>query len=404
MERMSHGGQQQDGWPAKTSPSLAVKDHSKKNDSHLKAEDQAQSLINFVLAGVDPDQLMNATVEQIHESGAGPWAIGSRLKINKAVTAEKVGGGSVSLSKGDVVSVVMPNLGEQGQDRMVLLSDGATKAIVPFDALGEGLEEMGSLQGPAGHAVPSAGGKAAQLSSKAQGDKEPKAIPAVQKKGAGSAQQLPSRAQGQSEPSMDASAQKMGSKSAQQLPAKAQEAKREVLAFLDEMMDSSKDFRTYRKVNEVRRKIDSLESRELFSKLHDMLFSETEQFSLDQVDSLVSEAYGNPHDDRDKKKPFGGMKKASDKSESTPKPLPTIPSMGVVGNQPKSEASSDDHSASMKSHAEKGKKVSGLKDPPAKDQTPGKVKPAPGLKEAYTAKLGSMLTRLDELATEKSRA
>lgn len=145
------------------------------SDKMSIAEEQVSGLIDLVLDGQDPEELINSVFEEINEGpGNGPYHIGSKVKINTGWSGEGVDGRTVSVSKGDVVSVVMANLGEEGQDRMVLLSDGKTRVVVPYAILGEGLEEQESLdKGPKGHEVPPAKGKlGGVVRGKAQGDNQ----------------------------------------------------------------------------------------------------------------------------------------------------------------------------------------------------------------------------------------
>jgi len=178
-------------------------------------EDQVGGLIDLVLDGQNAEELIDGVYDEIQEGqGGGPFPIGSRVKINKGWSGEGVDGGNVSVSRGDVVSVVMPNLGKQGQDRMVLLADGKTRVVVPFAILGENLEEQNMLkQGPKGHAVSAAKGKlGGTVSGKAQGDHTTpeqtalKPMPGL-KKPVGS---MPSMYQGKGKPKDASTAQMMG--------------------------------------------------------------------------------------------------------------------------------------------------------------------------------------------------
>jgi len=61
---------------------------------------------------------------------------GSPVKVNKATTGELLGGGSVAIPEGSVVTVVGVGGGPSGVDHQVMLQDGR-QAVVPFADLGE---------------------------------------------------------------------------------------------------------------------------------------------------------------------------------------------------------------------------------------------------------------------------
>lgn len=135
-------------------------------------EEQVDGLIDLVLDGVDADDLIENVYDEIKEGeGSGPFPIGSKVKINTSWSGQTVEGKNVSVSRGDVVSIVAPNLGEHGQDKMVLLADGMTRVVVPYAILGENIEEQDLKKGPKGHEVPAMKGKlGGVISGKAQGD------------------------------------------------------------------------------------------------------------------------------------------------------------------------------------------------------------------------------------------
>ncbi len=317
------GGQTHDGYPRKTSAGLAVKDKSSVTSGPLKSEAHANSLIDLVLAGEDPSQIMSDAIAQIDEGqGGGPYPIGSGVKVNTATTAEKVGGGSVSLKQGDTVYIVQTNLGEKGTDKMVLLSDGTTKVVVPLAALGESvLGEADIYTGPSGHAVPPATGKETVKPSVAQGDKQPGDVAAAQTKGSTVPSSHPSTAQGDKAPTDDTASQKAGSGTAAGLnPSKAVEARAEVVQNLDMMLDD-KDItmENYKRVNEMRRKIEALNPERhadtiVIAGLHGMLFDKENEYAFDKLEAVAET--GDRDEKNGKKNPFGGMKNAMKKDEA----------------------------------------------------------------------------------------
>ena len=290
------GSDTHDGYPRKTAATLAVKDQSKVTSGPLKSEDQADALIAMVLAGEDPSKLMNDAISQIDEGqGGGPFPIGSGVRVNAATTAEKVGGGSVALKQGDTVYVVQTNLGEHGTDKMVLLSDGSTRVIVPLAALGE----ADISTGPSGHEVPSAKGKETVKPSNPQGQKDPKDIPSAQSAGSSAASSHPSTPQVAAAPKDDKSAQKAGASAARGLnPSKAVEAKAEILQNLDMMLDGNEDAGAYMRVNELRRKVESLNPEvqkqiDALGMLHVMLFDKDQEYPFEQLETVVEAGYPN---------------------------------------------------------------------------------------------------------------
>jgi len=176
-------------------------------------EEQVEGLIDLVLDGEDANDLMEGVYSEINEGpGNGPYHIGSKVKVNTGWSGQGIDGSNVNVSKGDVVSVVLANLGEEGQDRMVLLADGKTRVVVPFAILGEGLEEQSMMHGPKGHVVKSAKGKlGGMVQGRAQGDATTpeqsmlKPIPGTRKPSS-----LQSKSIGKAKPKGDPTAQMQG--------------------------------------------------------------------------------------------------------------------------------------------------------------------------------------------------
>ena len=80
----------------------------------------ATNLIDLVLDGANPSELMQNVLQEITEGeGNGPFHIGSKVKINRAVTVETVDGKSASLSQGDVVGII-GQAGPTGADRVLI--------------------------------------------------------------------------------------------------------------------------------------------------------------------------------------------------------------------------------------------------------------------------------------------
>jgi len=66
---------------------------------------------------------------------------GSTARVNKATTAQKyMSDGTVSVPYGTVASIMAVGGGPSGNDHPVLLPDG-TQAVIPFNDLGESVEE-----------------------------------------------------------------------------------------------------------------------------------------------------------------------------------------------------------------------------------------------------------------------
>lgn len=249
------------------------------------AEEQVDSLIDLVMAGEDPQELIDATLDEIHEGyGGGPYPIGSRVKINTTWSGQTIEGNAVTLSQGDTVSVVQPNLGEKGQDRMVLLSDGKTRIVVPFAILGEGLEEGDPRRmGPAGHVVPPAKGKQlGSISGKYQGEApkpESPPKPASSKKPTS----IPSTFVGKGKPKDDPAAQSLPMMAPTVISGKAvEDVTDDVLTGLQQMMDETEDNARYRAINEFQRVIISDDLPESFPILHYMMHGE-DSFTFDDM-------------------------------------------------------------------------------------------------------------------------
>lgn len=310
------GGQSHDGYPQVTKGDMADKDQSQITTGPLKAEAvaQAHSLVGLVLAGENPMKLMNRVIDQIHESvikeeGGGPYHVGSTVRINTAGTYEKIGGGSQSLGYRDVVSIINPFLGEQGKDAMVLMSDGVTRCIVPWKSLGESigwLKEADVDTGPDAFMGKPQTGKQLTADGEFQDDKEYSDAKGAQPSGAGSPVTLggDSQVQGDGAPGDEPSARAAGQSAPSTLPKdQAVEQRREVLQALDMFMEASKQLADYRRMNEIRRHMESTRNIGLIGKVHGMLFSESKNFSIKQVARVVEQDEPKKDDD-DKDNPF----------------------------------------------------------------------------------------------------
>lgn len=234
------------------------------------ALEQARGLIKLASRGYDPNRLIEHTVKEIRE-GAGPYHIGSSVKINQPWTGAAIDGGSVSLNKGDVVSIVQTNLGEQGQDKMILLSDGKTRTVVPLKVLGEKVVEADVMTGPDefmddASVPPPVGAIDGQPQGDAASfeDEEPSEASGL---GTPSAQ-LGGNAQGQPEPSQDPAAQVPGS---DQMTASAV-AVEAVKRRLNSMLSETKSTHLYKRINEVRRALAKCGHVGAYCEAYEMLF------------------------------------------------------------------------------------------------------------------------------------
>jgi len=234
------------------------------------ALEQARGLIKLASRGYDPNKLIESTVKEIRE-GAGPYHIGSTVKINQPWTGAAIDGGSVSLNKGDVVSIVQTNLGEQGQDKMILLSDGKTRTVVPLKVLGEKVIEADVMVGPDefmdGAAVPPPVGAIdgqPQGDSPSFDDEEPSEATGL---GTPSSQQG-GDAQGQPEPTQDPSAQVQGSDQMTASAVAVEAVKRKI----NTMLSETKNSHLYQRINEFRRALASCKHVGAYCEAYEMLF------------------------------------------------------------------------------------------------------------------------------------
>jgi hypothetical protein len=266
------------------------------------SEMQANGLIDLVIAGEDPNEIMQNTIAQIHEgSGGGPYPIGSTVNINQSYTAETTDGKSVSLKQGDVVSIVAPNMGEDGQDKMVLLSDGATKAIVPLKVLGENIEEAAMVHvGPAGHEVPPKTGQSAAKDSTVIGDPAPKDVP--EPKAQKQPSSHPAAAQDDPAPKDDKSAQKPGQSAPAAMGGKAVES---IVSELEKGLEGLDEDDTLR-LTHVIAQVQDASDEAMIEAVFGAVFGD-KTHTIEDLEKMI-EAYGNSCPDKDKKKkPFGGM-------------------------------------------------------------------------------------------------
>lgn len=285
-KRSRYARRYMDKYGKPTSPELAVSDQSK-----VLPETQAANLIDLVIGGADANELMNGAIDEIQEGdGGGPYHIGSTVNIGKSWSGPSVEGGSVSLKRGDVVSIVMPNLGEHGQDKMVLLSDGHTRAVVPLDIL-EGIDEGpmagyagmggGTLStGPTGHAIPARKGRPGGLiQQRAVGQSQPGDLP--EKPGSRRSSSHPSNPVGQGKPKDHPQAQTAGKGAPTSHASVAVEA---VFDMLDVMLESADD-RTYRRISEFARLLHDSNSAGAFSETYEMLFGD-QQHTVEDLEQL----------------------------------------------------------------------------------------------------------------------
>jgi hypothetical protein len=159
---------------------------------------------------------------------------------------------------------------------MILLPDGATRAIVPLKVLGESVEEGHSdggyagaggdttnpKKGPSGHKVPPATGAVGGMKhGKAQGDEPlPKGHPEV--RGSGSASSHPSTPQGKGLPRDDPSAQPAGSRAPSLHPSMAVE---DIAQAFNDMLDEAGDAITYRRISELARAVFDIDEPSLYA-------------------------------------------------------------------------------------------------------------------------------------------
>lgn len=243
-------------------------------------------LIQLAVDGGDPNEIMQEAYLQIHEGSAGPYPIGSTVRVNQAWS-----GDGVSLSKGDVVSIVQTSLGENGTEKMVLLPDGKTKAVVPLKVLGESIG-----MGPSGHAVPSAKGSPSVMGAHYQGtSKTPEASQMMQPGTSGKAHK-PSVFQGDKAPMDAAGAQKMGSKKPSQHMSKAVEA---VFDALNDMAESGDDS-TFRKMTTFMRQLENLDDAGAYAELYEMIYGEGQH----EVDDLLGVLSDLSEEEKEKMPPM----------------------------------------------------------------------------------------------------
>lgn len=372
------GDQTHDGYPKKTSSNLAVTDQSKITKGPLRAESkmntaeaQAKSLINLVLCGEDPSNLMNTAIDVIKEDvlqelGGGPLHVGSTTNINTSGSYDTPDGKSIYLPQHEVVSIINPHLGDHGKDMLVLCSDGVTKAIIPFKMLGEQTGwfcEGSPLTGPDGFMMPAKTGYHLAKDGSAQGEKLPSDVASAQKSGSSSPVQISGKAQGQSEPDDDSSASKLGQSTPSVKPGIAVEAMDAADVFPKKKpapkksKDDSKE--------DVKKSKDD-DSKEATGQFGGSRIGEGKKCKDDKdVDDYDDEEPEDDEDDEDEE-----MMKKKKKMESS----------------------------------EPNKKLDLAKrDFKSPQGSPGKNTSAPGLKEDYNVAFSSMIKRLDEESINNRR-
>lgn len=263
-----------DKFGAPTGKQLQVADKSR-----VMPEHQVIGMINAILAGQDVEETVDAVVSEIREGqGGGPYPIGSSVKLNQPWVGMDTAGKPVSLSKGDIVTILMPNLGEQGQDKMVLLPGGADKAVLPLDILGEAVLEGHSdggfagvggdttdpKKGPSGYKVPPATGPTGGMKhGKAQGmAPQPKDVALPEPKGMTTPSSNPSVPQGQAKPKDDPAAQKTGSKAPSSHPSVTVE---DVAGMFEQLLDETPDPILYRRISELARSVFDIDDENLYA-------------------------------------------------------------------------------------------------------------------------------------------
>jgi hypothetical protein len=324
-EKKKKRGKYRGMYGAPTGKQLQVTDQSR-----VLPEDQVEGMINAVLAGHDVEEMVDATVGEIYEGqGGGPYPIGSTVSLNQSWVGMDVAGKPVSLSKGDTVSIVMPNLGEHGQDKMVLLADGATRTVVPLHVLGEQVDEGHSdggyagaggdttspKRGPSGHKVPSTTGPVGgQKGVKFQGDPKPNDYPET--RGAGKPSSHPSKPQGKGMPGDDPSAQMPGSK------APSSHSSVAVESFIgdkfSDMLDEADDPIIYRRISELARAVFDTDDEDLYAIVAESLSADS-SVHLRDLEWLFLDEEGDDDDEfmkalpNTERKKFGAMSKAERK-------------------------------------------------------------------------------------------
>lgn len=237
------------------------------NQSQVVPEDQISGLIDAVLSGQDVEETVDACVCEIYEGqGGGPFPIGSSVKMNQPWTGNDTAGKPVGLNKGDVVTILMPNLGEHGQDKMVLLPGGVGKVILPLHVLGEAVVDEGHSdggyhgiggdttnpkRGPSGHKIPPAKGSAdGQKPSKFQGSPKPDDLPEVP--GSRQPSSNPSKPVGKGMKRDDPTVQASGSLAPSSHPGVAVE---DIINSFEQLLDEAQDPILYRRISELARAV-----------------------------------------------------------------------------------------------------------------------------------------------------
>jgi len=293
-----------------------------KEASTKRSASQADDLIERVLKGADPKKLMLGTIKSIKEGkGSGPYPMGSFVKMNQAGTFEKIGGGTVTINKGDTVSIVNPHLGENGYSKLVLLPDGVTKAVVPLAVLGE---QEGDMDGT----IPDATGTAVTVDPEILGDPEPDDEVNVDALG-GDQQVVDPEVLGDPEPENELNPDADGTEdgvvdqtvlgdpepttSAESVAFRATKA--EVMQCLEMLLDGDKDANSYRRVNELRRAVAKSSSRKAVNSAYSMLFSE-ESYPFSKIEKCFEQddMDDDEEDDEDNKD-----KENNDKKNNKPK-------------------------------------------------------------------------------------
>lgn len=327
---MSASRKKRDKYGVATGKQLQVTDQSR-----VLPEDQVGGMIDAVLAGQDVEEMIDATVSEIHEgSGGGPYPIGSTVKMNQPWVGMDVAGKPVSLSKGEVVSVVMPNLGEHGTEKLVLLPDGITRTVVPLNVLGEqaeveeghsdggyagaGGDTTNPKKGPSGYKVPPAAGPLGGMKpGKLQGDAaKPKDAPSAQTRGSGKPSSHMGKPQGQGMPGDDPSAQAPGSKAPSSHAGVAVEDF--VAQKIDALLDEAGDPIIYRRVSEFARSVFDIDNTELYAIVAEALDAES-QVNLRDLEWLFLDEQASNDDEfmakmnNKERKEYGGMPPAERK-------------------------------------------------------------------------------------------
>ena len=249
----------------------------------LNARQQAKNLIGLTIRGVEPKGLINNVIKEIRES-AGPLHIGSHVKIMSPWTGKTYDDKPVSIGQGDIVSVIQSGLGENGNDFMILLSDGVTRVVVPSSLISEAVEEQDATkEGPDEFMDDSEPGSPTGLIPQSvQGDGDtPEDVEPSEKKGSSTPQgQVNSTNLGDAEPKDDPSAQTIsGDQETQAAPA-VEAVNKHLKALISECSGETK-----RRLTTFLEALKKTKNIGAYCEAYEMLFGKTES-TLDDLCNL----------------------------------------------------------------------------------------------------------------------